>query len=254
MNSTLWKRFMKTKFKYLAVLVLLSETVIPAWGQGVVVVQHSGATDPITEDWSGVGGYPVTNDLGVNAWSTPNSDNLAALYEYALTPQQQAGLTAGWVFSVNARIVPFGTSGASPNNFNATLMGAAYGNVALWFGSMANGDPLINLVSGPGLAITNSFVLTGAGMSYNLYQLILNGPANMLSFWINGVEYASNISPPQNLSDVIWGGGGSPQYERVNWNLVSFETVPEPSDLSLLFLGSSALIYLRVRKRFWLCK
>ena len=242
---------MTANYRRLVLVALLAGASVSALGQGVVVIQHSGAVDPVTEGWSGFGGYPVANDLGVNAWSTPGHNNLAFHYQYAFTPQQQAGQTDGWVFSVNARVA---TANANPNYFNAVLMGAAYGNIVLWFGSMANGDPLVNLNYGPGQSITNTFTLAGAGMSYNLYQLIYNGSANGVSFWINGMAYATNVPAPAGLSDLIWGGGGSPQYTRVNWNLVSFEIVPEPSAVALLFLGSGAVICLRLRKRLWLGK
>ena len=235
-----------TTIRHYVSAALLVGVAVTVFGQGVVIIQHSGANSPLTEGWRGGGGYPVTNDLGVNAWSTPGRNNGAANYEYSLTTQQQASLANGWVFSVNARVA---TLNANPNYFGAVLLGTASNDVLLYFGSTASGDPLANLNYGPELEITNSFTLAGAGMTYNLYQFIYDSSSDMLSFWINGSEYATNVPAPAGLSDVIWQGGGSPQYTLVNWNLVSLEIVPEPSAVSLLFLGSGALVCLRLRRR-----
>lgn len=216
-----------------------------AHAQGTVIIQHSGANSPIAEGWIGGGGYPVTNDLGVNAWSTPDPNNGAANYEYIFSPEQQAGLANGWLFSISARVP---TLGANANYAGAVLMGGTYDNVLLLFGSVANGDPLVNLNYGPGQSLTNTYVLSGVGTSYNLYQLIYNASADELSLWINGMEYATNVPAPPSLSGITWGGSGGPQYERVNWNLVSFEIVPEPTAISLLLLGSGVLLYIRARR------
>jgi hypothetical protein len=225
----------------LAMATFFVTAVIPALGQGTLVIQHAGATDPLTEGWIGYGGYPITNDLGVNAWSMPEPNNLGDGYQYDTTPQEQAELSAaGWIYSIDARIATPNATLGQLGYFDASMVGSQE-SVGLFFGSTAIGDPIVELKYG---SISDTINLTGAGSSYNLYQLIYDVPAATASLWINGVDYLNNIPlPNQNILYVVWEGGGSPQYERVNWNLVSLEITPEPGTVALVFLGSGVLFY-----------
>jgi hypothetical protein len=227
--------------------VFLTATVA-ALGQGTLVIQHSGATDPITEGWNGLGGYPITNDLGVNAWSMPEPNNLADLYQYAPTSQEQAELSsAGWTYSINARIATSNAPLGQLGYFDAVLWGSPAAIAVLFFGSTTNGDPVVRLKCG---SISDTITLTGAGSTYNLYQLQYDVSVDTASLWINGVDYLSNIPlTNQNIVTVAWEGGGSPAYERVNWNLVSLEITPEPSTVALFGLGAFIVAARRFRGR-----
>ena len=232
----------------LALAILLASAAVPALGQGTLIIQHSGATDPSTEGWYGFGGYPITNDLGVNAWSMPEPNNLYDHYQYDTTSQQQAELSsAGWTYSINARIATSNAPLGQFEYFDAILWGSQVSIAELIFGSATNGDPIVRLNCG---SISDTITLTGAGSTYNLYQLQYDVSVDTASLWINGVDYLSNIPlTNQNIVTVAWEGGGSPTYERVNWNLVSLEITPEPSTVALFGLGAFIVAARRFRER-----
>ena len=221
---------------------------VAVFGQGTLVIQHSGATDPLAEGWSGSGGYPITNDLGVNAWSMPEPNNLADAYQYNTTSQEQADLSsAGWTYSINARIATSNALLGQLGYFDAVLWGSPAAIAVLFFGSATNGDPIVRLKCG---SISDTITLTAVGSTYNLYQLQYDVSMDTPSLWINGVDYLSNIPlTNQNVVTVAWEGGGSPAYERVNWNLVSLEITPEPSTVALFGLGAFIVAARRVRER-----
>jgi hypothetical protein len=225
----------------LALAAFLVTGAVPALGQGTLIVQHSGATDPVTEGFQNLGpgsGYPVINDMGVNAWGTPGMPNQYVWFKYALTPQQQAASAgADWILSADLRIT---TTNSFPSlALSMDSYGAAYG---LEFGSDSNGDQYVIYGSGS----TDHVILPGS--TYNDYQLRYDASADSVSLWINGVEYANNIftnQPDTYLVDVGWGGGDAfGQNPLANWNLVSL-TIPEPSSAALFLLGGGALIYIR---------
>lgn len=226
----------------LALAVLLVTAVVPASGQGTLVIQHSGATDPLTEGFGGhaFGVSPVFNDAGVNAWATPSSTNSSSSYGYFLSSQQQIETTgADWTFTVNVRVATEHAS-TNPVAFYAGLDIGSEGYYTLLFDSTPTGDPdelYLSVNSGP----TNVVNLTGAGSTYNNYQLIYNASADMASLWINGVEYTNNISPLEpdhGVQLVYWGSEGGPTFEQANWNLVSLEITPEPATMALVGLGA----------------
>lgn len=221
-----------------AFLVLAIEQ---AAGQGTIILQHSGATDPTTEGFSfsgqrGLSG-PVINNLGMNAWITATSaGDGPAYYTQILTPQQQAELAgASWDLSVTLRVVQ------SPDPVD-TRVAFDLGSMAYWlsFSVNANGDPVV----GP-------YTLTGAGSTYNNYQLIYDASTETASLWVNNVEVNSDqpgfaYNYPAQLS---WGEENQGGPYQANWSLVSLEITPEPSAISLLFLGGGVLIYVRIRNK-----
>jgi hypothetical protein len=245
-------KFIKITCRSLALATFCAIAVGPALGQGTMIIQHSGAADPLTEGFVGhaFGGSPVFNDAGVNAWATPSSTNSSSSYGYFLSSQQQIETTgANWTFTVNVRVATEHAS-TNPVAFYAGLEVGSEGYLLL-FDSTPTGDPdelYLSVNSGP----TNIVNLTGAGSTYNNYQLIYNASADMASLWINGVEYTNDISPLQqhNGSQVYWGSEGTSAYELANWNLVSFEITPEPTTICLLLFGSGVLIYVLKRRRF----
>jgi hypothetical protein len=232
----------------LALATILVTMVTPALGQGTVIIQHTGNTDPLTEGFVGgaYGSAPITNDLGFNAWATPSSTNAFSNYGYTLSPQQQLGsIGADWSFTVNVRVA---TANVTNTPFYAGLDVGSEGHYRLYFGSAPNGDPYVAYPLLNYGDISNVINLPGAGSTYNNYQLIYDASADTASLWINGVEYANNISPLEpdyGFGAVDWGCGGSSTYAQANWNSISLEIVPEPSTWSVIMLGSGVLIYVR---------
>lgn len=228
------------------VLALFCATAaVPALGQGTLVIQHAGATDPVTEGFQNFGpgsGYAVLNDAGVNAWVTPGATNQFVGFRYDLTPQQQtASAGASWILSTDLRI-------ATTNSlayFHLYLVGGN-ASIGLNFGSDSNGDQYV--IYGPGSAGR----VTLPGSNYNDYQLRYDASAEIMSMWINGAEYANNIYTNEHdtyLAYLGWGGGTDVGNPLANWNLVSL-TIPEPSSAALILLCGGVLLLVRKRKRF----
>ncbi len=206
-------------------------------GQGTLIVQHSGDNNPTSEGFtfneSGLTG-PITNDLGVNAWSVVSA-NIIPWYNYSFTPQQQSNIEhSNWILSVTLKIVNPGSQ-----TFKTTLA-TGTGLFNLWFGSEPDGDPEVNVGD------SGYFILTNAGSTYNNYQLMYDAETEEASFWINGTEMADNISggSVSGNGHLSWGAVQQPNIQA-NWNLVSLETIPEPSAWSLIVLDSGILICVR---------
>jgi PEP-CTERM motif len=236
---------MKTKNK-ISVFVALAITFI-AHGQGVII-QHSGATDPTTEGFGlnmGAGSVgPLNNDQGVNAWVTAIPSGSSTLeYTESLTSQQETEVVGqDWTMSAILRVVQ--SSSTLGNIFVGFSTGAQ--TFDLEFGSESNGDPFVRASTTP------VFILSGAGSTYNGYQLIYNATTGMADLWVNGIEKISDITGTQSsqAAGLAWGiaqSGASPF--QANWNLVSL-SVPEPSTIFLFFLGSGVLFYVRRNRKF----
>lgn len=220
---------------------LLVLAIKQAAGQETSLLLHSGATDPTTEGFSfysqgGLSG-PVINDLGMNAWMTATvAGGGPAYYAQILTPQQQAELAgASWDLSVTLRVVK------SPDSVD-TRVAFDLGSMAYWlsYSVNASGDPVVD-----------SYTLTGAGSTYNNYQLIYDASTETASLWVNNVEVNSDqpgfaYNYPAQLS---WGEENQGGPFQANWSSVSLEITPEPSAISLLFLGGGFLIYVRIRNK-----
>jgi len=231
--------------RLLLVLVFKVGAVISTSGQGTVLAQHLGSSDPTTEGFSlsvssdgSVG--PVSNDHGFDAWQTHNNGGGFAYYVQALSPQQQAQVAGSdWVMSASLRIVSPSSLGVA----DALTTGSEL--FQLFFGSTPNGDPFVQIDS-PG---NPKFVLTGAGSTYNTYQLKYDSMSGTAGLWVDGVEEANNIPGIPNIqtAEAFWGLGQSAG-PTANWSQFSLTAVPEPSTTCLLLFGGGAMA-LRLRAR-----
>ena len=224
---------------------LVALALYSADGQGTVVIQHSGAADPTAEGFSlvSLGSHasvrPVTGS-GFSAWNTTVSNvNNNITYSYLLTSQQRAEtIGADWALS-------FTLEDLQPNTIGNDFINA--GPVLIYVGSEVNGDPYI-AVPGSG----TNYILNGAGSGYHNYQIFYDAVTASASLWVDGTEkisdYLHNFSIPNGVNEIQWGESQAGP-SSANWNLLSFEIVPEPSAVSLLFLGSGAVICLRLRRR-----
>jgi hypothetical protein len=214
------------------------------FGQGAILVQHSGSVNPVNEGFaltvSGTGTTivgPVTNDFGMNAWSVGGNNFID--YSQSLTPIPHED----WILSVNMRIIQSGGGGLIPNNWVDIIDGSE--QFELGFGTDSNGNAAVwieTALNGIGSPI---FTLNGRGSVYNNYQLDYNAIANTASLWVNGTEEVNDINgQPGDFYGVSWGTGQSGP-SQANWNLVSLETVPEPTTSWLILLGSGVLFYVR---------
>jgi hypothetical protein len=205
-------------------------------GQGMLITQHFGDTDPTTEgftlslDRGSVG--PVVGDLGQNAWNT-TSYGLYAHYHETLTSQQIAELSGqNWDLSLVLRVIDVDTTGRSFVQF-----GSGAQSVYLNFGSESNGDPFVDV----GL---QQYVIKGAGSTYNTYQVVYNNTTETADLWVDGKDeiHDMTLDTYSGSGFLDWGSGMQTGPQEVNWNLISVSAVPEPSAVSLLF-GSGAFLY-----------
>jgi len=222
------------------------------FGQGAILFQHFGSADPTAEGFSlnignGTSVGPATNDFGMNAWKTASTSGGSAIFDYQqlLTPQQQAQVTASdWMLSVTLRMVqPSGSIGYPEVLFDT---GSQY--FSLDFGTDGNGDPLVRAGTS---SLSPVYTITGAGSSYNNYELVFNSVGNVASLWVDGVDRIDNIGGHSSSSSpgFYWGTGqGALTPFQDYWNLVSL-SVPEPSSVGVLLLGSGVLFYLRRKRR-----
>ena len=215
-------------------------------GQGAILVQHSGSADPTTEGFTlGVSGTgttilgPVTNDLGMNAWTVGGGN--VVNYSQSLTPIPNED----WTLSIDVRVIQSG-QGFNPNNWATFLAGNE--GFALGFGTDSNGNATVwinNILTGTLPGSQPAFTLSGGGSVYNSYQLDYSAVANTASLWVNGTEEVSDISGVSGFSawSVDWGRGQG-GHSQANWNSVSL-SIPEPSSAVLILLGGGGLFYLR---------
>lgn len=219
-------------------------------GQGVIIVQHSGYNNPTTEGFSSSGAGQVggvTNDLGYNAWTTHWAYDSSRAYSASIGNIADVD----WILSVTVRIA---ATNATPGEFSAGVVTGAstapFFN--LDFGADSNGNPLV--ATGGASGYQYQYDVTGAGSTYNNYQLDYDAGTETASLWINGTEELSGIAGQFGPTSASFGWGGNSSFQtggtsQANWNLVSLGIVPEPSALSLIALGSGVLIYVRIRNK-----
>jgi hypothetical protein len=235
---------MKSRPYLLLIPLFVIATLCLAIGQGTVVIQHNGATDPTTEGFGlhpnngGGSAKPVFGDLGVNAWQITISNNSQLVYIYSLTQPQQSEIAGSdWILSFTLRDL---RPTPVPNDF-VQLLGTSSELLGVAVGSKTNGDPYL-------WGGTSLFTLNGGGAGYHNYEIVYAAATDTASLWVDGTEEVSNflshLSRAGGITGLQWGETQSGP-SGANWNLVSLEIVPEPSVISLICLGSGVLIYVR---------
>ena len=224
-----------------------------------VLFQHNGNANPLTEGWTpigplapGSGGIttgPVTNDLGlgINAWSTDdNSTQDGSYVQYTATvapTQLNNANTNGWRLTTTLRIVDI------PDTADFSIY-AQYINgtraYSMVFGSEADGDPIITLVSDNDItpAPGAQFTFDGAGSGYHSYELVFDPLSAAASLYVDGIERLSNYTGYDDVGTIVgWGAGGSASLGQGNFAFVQFEVsaVPEPGSIVLSIMTACAL-------------
>ena len=211
-------------------------------------LDHSGANDPVLEGFNSFSNpswqtVSVTNDLGYNAWAT-TVNRSSGTYFAIVAPSLVAN---NWTLAVNMRVATPGIINQSAS-FDAVVnqgLAAFY----LYFRAAPSGNQLVTINNYPAITLPG-------GLTYHEYRLEYDSPTGLASLWVDGIMRIGDISadqyypPPQNPQGG-WSWGGATQFpttHQANWNLVSLEVIPEPNSLSLLFLGSGVLFWLRCRK------
>ncbi len=224
-----------------------------------IIALHSGSTDPTTEGWTFVGtGTGVTtgaiNDGGTPAWFVDDDSTVSGsigLYRFDVSALDAAqGNSAGWTLSTTIRNVdvPDTESGST-----AVIYRDGSTSWSLQFGSESDGDPVVLArTSLTNDLIGSSYVLNGAGNTFNTFQLVYDPVLGSADLFVNGIEQISNYSgfALTETPKVYWGSGRSPDTGRGNYSSVSFSTaVPIPSAAWLFGSGLLGLVGMARRKK-----
>lgn len=202
-----------------------------ASGQGTLIFQHLGASDPVSEGASLVGTGttgPVLGDFGFDSWSVSGG---AIFYQSALTPQQLTMIAANdWTISLKLRVV---------NSASFISLRTGTGGFIMNLYSQPDGDPVVSTTQGL------TYALEGGGPGYHDYALNYSVSLDKADLWIDGVQRLSGIGASSSYTGATfnWGIAQVPVTATANWNLVSLTVVPEPSSVALYLCGLLAVLF-----------
>jgi hypothetical protein len=247
----------------IAVLVIALCLTFQNVNAELIIFQHTGNLDPQTTGWNvvGLGGSvsdtPVTNDLGlgIDAWSVNDmSTGSTSIWQYEKYPNStivNSANTNGWSLKSRLRVVnvPDGVDSSVYFEY-ATATHRWY----LVFGSQADGDPIVRLVTNQPASAPSSYeyILEGQGAGYHEFDLRFN-PANQLSnLYVDGVERITGYPgfAESGYGPLVgWGGGQSGSTGHAHYAEVTFSVVPEPSTWIAAIACSFMLTHLLRKKR-----
>lgn len=202
-----------------------------------MVFSHSGDVDPVDEGWSrvdAIGTAGPVEENGFLAWAVDDPSTAGgSRYNYRKTPSASdidAGHGLGWTLSARLRIVG---SPDTPDFSVSVEFGDGLTRYALYFGSQADGDPIVILWDGGAIGSGLRHVVEGGGSRYHRYDLILDPTSGASRLLVEGVEVLQGYQgfpaagvPPR----VVWGSNHSAGAGRAHYNLVSW-ALPEDRDL-----------------------
>lgn len=207
----------------------------------LVVIEHAGANDPVSQGW-GASGFtnvavgPVVNDLGsgFDAWKVDDNGTAigdAGFYTFVPGPAQLTqAATWGWKLSTRLRVVeaPDPVGGAPSILFDGSPFVSYRDGARSWqlhFGAQADGDPIVHLATAfaPNPAGT-TIVLDGAGPGYHLYELVYDPVTQTADLLVDGaVVHTGYPGAPLTQTFVLFGAGSSCCLGWGNFNLVRLD-------------------------------
>jgi hypothetical protein len=207
---------------------------------------HSGNADPATMGWlyghrssawdddPNCSDGPVTNDMGCDAWSiadgSTGGDTLHAAFG-ALTVEERAAATNGWILRVRARVVePQNLTSSSQSVIFQSVHPAMNKAFAMYLGADGDNKAQVGLfsqvISGNPLELGFSDTYDVGSAGYHLYELRYKPSLGKAELYVDGmdtgIDYEGyDVASPVNR--IAWGSTGSPGTGKVNYNLVEFE-------------------------------
>lgn len=223
--------------------------IIASTAFGQTIIQHLGATDPLSEGFTltssgDVQLGPVIGDLGFDSWMIRSRTHTeSATYHYSLIPDElQAATTNGWVLSANMRFVEVSEHAWMIMEFRM-------------------GTTRFRLVTSPsdgGIVVSGDdiqpFSFEGDALDYHDYALVYERTSEKAALWIDGIEWVTGISGFQTAfpGSAIYFGASGESITNSHWNDVTLAIVPESATLAFL-AGLGALLVagaVRWRHRF----
>jgi hypothetical protein len=224
----------------------------------VVVYEHLGATNPITEGWQrnqfgpsfSEGSVFESGTHGFDAWKIDDDhagfggDATQLQYRVNIADEYvTSALSDGWELTARIRIAD------DPNmGFNAAQSSIAFVlsiNARIYFLDFATytGTSVTILSNG-----TQGPQFNVGGNGYHEYKLSYDPALDSVAFRVDGLLLTSNL-PGLAISNgnyIEWGSVAGADVGQGNWNRVAF-SVPEPS--SAIYLLLSAGFLLKQRRR-----
>jgi hypothetical protein len=214
------------------------------------IFQHVGSNDPTTEGWSeyvfsnGPVAGPVINDqnTGIDAWSiTGGKSNYLMYYILPNTQELNEAAIYGWTFTVNMSF-PVIRSGESlffdinlPNTSRPVTSTVGY--------TFTSNTDLSGHLYLYALQDSTVSIQIQNPTAYHLFQLRFDPNSKSAGLFFDGNSEATNLVGASGNPTIDWGMNGTGSTtERVNFNLVQFSVVPEPSTLALLAVGAVGLL------------
>jgi hypothetical protein len=172
----------------------------------------------------------IIGDLGFDAWFVDDDGTAVGTgTSYTVVPAvalNTQAATNGWTLRTRLRVVdvpdtPDGSPILSYRNGTTSYQ--------MFFGTEADGDPIVRLIEALTPITGPTFTLEGTGGGYHLYELVYDPQTGSADLFVNGIEVLSDYEGfPLTQSLVWWGAGSSADTGRAHFNLVQFEVVPDP--------------------------
>jgi len=263
-----------------AIAVLVASLWLGGVAEGVVVIDHNGTTDPLSENWllndgarSGGGGPSITKGpIDGQAWqiSSASVPGDVATYQrnfYYITPtvaEMDQYLTDGWSYTVDMQI-PGSEARAMNGHMDLGMFtgGSSIGNGVRWgmgWERDAAGNVTVRVRDDTGTSMvggsqTDIYAVPGGG-GYHTYQMVqAAGNPQKVDIYVDGVlAMSNNGGRTHNVTRINWGDNADEAPGESWWRTVSLESpagaiIPEPSTLWLLASGMLGWLALGRRRR-----
>ena len=239
------------QFKIL--IALFIAFFVPLNVSAEIVALHEGLSDPgLEEGWTNPTPVNGITDEAVTdtepAWKVYDNASYVGgghTYQYALTDEEfNTSMSEGW--NLKTRLKVLGASDNVDYSVSVWFDTGAGKRFVMVFGTAANGDPQVRLVTSSSGSATfgPTRTVTGGAGKYNDYELVYNPISQRAGLLINGVAYSElteyagwNIASSGKF--VAFGSGSSFDTGSANYARVEFENISNSSSLPFVHLDNT---------------
>ena len=244
--------------KYIAAMAVWALVAPSTWAQ-LMVAQHFGTSDPLTEGWTlgaasdGSLGSPII-DSGVGAWNVNDSSTVFRLNYQTnnLTPtplQSNLFNSAGWHLSWKVNLIT--------TNIQPDLLGAV---VSLGLQDIIPGAPryriflgrnatnlLIQVRDNAGDGGNKNFTIAGQATGFHTFDVFGDANSANARLYVDGALLTNWNGEADTEKHLHWGSFEQSTVAESHWAYIYLE-VPEPSALAMLAFAGCGLLLRRKRK------